>query len=312
MSEVEQQKLSTLSKEQSLALDLCESGENIFLTGGAGSGKSYVIREFMKNKDDKEMPILASTGAAAVLLGGRTFHSFFGLGILEGGVAATFKRMQENKNLLKRLKKIEGVIIDEVSMIPGDALMLAESISQFSRGSTLPWGGLRVIVVGDFGQLPPITKTGQKRDWCFLNEVWARSGFQFCELKHNQRIKNNEFLDVLADVREGLMTSRVHDFLQERTKAHDEEHPGTRLFPRREQSETYNQKKLAEINETELLVDSIYLGEEKYIEILGKSAPVPAQLKLKIGCRLLFLKNDMQKRWVNGTRALLCILKPII
>lgn len=305
MSEVEQQSLTHLSKEQAYALDMCESGENIFLTGGAGSGKSYVIREFMKNKDDKQMPILASTGAAAVLLGGRTFHSFFGLGILEGGVHATFKRMQENKNLLKRLKKVEGVVIDEISMIPGDALMLAEAISQHARESTLPWGGLRIIAVGDFGQLPPVTKTGQKRDWCFLNEVWQKSGFQMCELHLNQRIKNNEFLNVLDDIRNGQMNSRVHDFLNDRTKQHDEDHPGTRLFPRREQSEGYNQKKLAEINETELVVDSIYLGEQKYIDILGKSAPVPAQLKLKVGCRILFLKNDLQKRWVNGTRGTL-------
>lgn len=305
MSEVEQQSLTHLSKEQAYALDMCESGENIFLTGGAGSGKSYVIREFMKDKDDKQMPILASTGAAAVLLGGRTFHSFFGLGILEGGVHATFKRMQENKNLLKRLKKVEGVVIDEISMIPGDALMLAEAISQHARESTLPWGGLRVIAVGDFGQLPPVTKNGQKRDWCFLNEVWQKSGFQMCELHLNQRIKNNEFLNVLDDIRNGQMTARVHDFLNDRTKQHDEDHPGTRLFPRREQSEGYNQKKLAEINETELIVDSIYLGEQKYIDILGKSAPVPAQLKLKVGCRVLFLKNDLQKRWVNGTRGTL-------
>lgn len=305
MSEVEQQSLTHLSKEQAYALDMCESGENIFLTGGAGSGKSYVIREFMKDKDDKQMPILASTGAAAVLLGGRTFHSFFGLGILEGGVHATFKRMQENKNLLKRLKKVEGVVIDEISMIPGDALMLAEAISQHARESTLPWGGLRIIAVGDFGQLPPVTKNGQKRDWCFLNEVWKKSGFQLCELQLNQRIKNNEFLNVLDDIRNGQMTARVQDFLNDRTKQHDEEHPGTRLFPRRDQSEDYNQKKLAEINETELIVDSIYLGEQKYIDILGKTAPVPAQLKLKVGCRVLFLKNDLQKRWVNGTRGTL-------
>lgn len=301
----ESSQLNQLSEEQALALDLCESGENIFLTGGAGSGKSYVIREFMKKKDHQQMPILASTGAAAVLLGGRTFHSFFGLGIMEGGAQATLQRTLQNKNVMKRIKKVEGVIIDEISMIPGEALMVAELLSQEARGSKLAWGGLRIIAVGDFGQLPPVAKYGQKRDWCFLNEVWKRSGFQVCELKLNQRIHNNEFLNVLDDIREGHLTEKVRNFLHERTKPHDEDHPGTRLFPRREQSESYNQKKLAEINETELIVDSIYLGEQKYIDILGKSAPVPAQLKLKVGCRILFLKNDVQKRWVNGTRGIL-------
>lgn len=300
-----QNELTSLSEEQKYALDLCESGENVFLTGGAGSGKSYVIREFMKDKSPKSLPILASTGAAAVLLGGRTFHSFFGLGIMEGGPEATMQRLLKDGHALKRLQKVEGVVIDEISMIPGDALMVAEHISRVARESTLPWGGMRVVAVGDFGQLPPVTKNGQKRDWCFLNPVWEKTGFQTCELKLNQRISHNQFLHVLDDVREGKLTERVREFLEERTRDHDEDHPGTRLFPRRDQSEAYNQKKLSEINEDEHVVDSIYLGEQKYIDILAKSAPVPPQVKLKVGCRILFLKNDVQKRWVNGTRGTL-------
>lgn len=297
--------LDLLSEEQRFALEMCESGENIFLTGGAGSGKSFVIREFMKDKDPKSLPILASTGAAAVLLGGRTFHSFFGLGIMEGGPQATLQRVLNDKRAIKRIRQVEGIIIDEISMIPGDALMIAEALASQARESSLPWGGMRVIAVGDFGQLPPVTRNGQKRDWCFLNEVWQRSGFQVCKLKLNQRIQNNEFLHVLEDIRSGKFTERVKDFLQDRTKQHDEDHPGTRLFPRRDQSDLYNQKKLAEIREDEILVDSIFLGEQKYVDILTKSAPVPPQLKLKIGCRVMFLKNDVQKRWVNGTRGTL-------
>jgi ATP-dependent exoDNAse (exonuclease V) alpha subunit len=309
-SETAQENPSGLSPEQVHALELCRSGENVFLTGGAGSGKSYVIREFMRDIDDKQMPTLASTGAAAVLLGGRTFHSFFGLGIMEGGAQATLQRSLEDKRVLKRLRQVEGVVFDEVSMIPGDALMVAEALAQAARESSLPWGGMRVIAVGDFGQLPPVTRAGQKRDWCFLNPAWERSGFQSCELKLNQRIQSSEFLHVLADVREGRVSERVREFLQEHTQPHDEEHPGTRLFARRDQSENYNQKKLSEINEDEIIVDSIYLGEQKFIDILSKSAPVPMQLKLKIGCRVLFLKNDAQKRWVNGTRGTLVRYEP--
>ena len=106
-------------------------------------------------------------------------------------------------------------------------------------------------------------------------------------------------------MREGKISEIAREFLQEHTKVHDEDHPGTRLFPRRDQSEMYNQKKLSEISEPEHCVDSIFIGEQKYIDILSKSAPVPALLKLKIGCRILFLKNDPQKRYVNGTRGTL-------
>ncbi len=290
-----------LSSEQSAALDLLRSGENVFLTGGAGSGKSFLIRHFMKEIDASLMPILASTGAAAVLLGGRTFHSFFGLGIMEGGPDATYQRASKDTRLMARLRKVEGVIIDEISMIPGQALMIAEALAQRARESKLPWGGMRIICVGDFAQLPPVTQTGQ-RDWCFLNAVWEQTGFQTIQLSHNQRVSDNIFLDVLSDVRHGLTSPRVRDFLNEHVREHDEDHPGTRLFGKKIYAEKFNQKKLDEISEEEVTIDSIYFGSEKHVEILMKSAPVSVKLVLKLGCRVMFLQNDPQKRWVNGTR----------
>lgn len=293
--------LADLSVEQAEALELLRSGENVFLTGGAGSGKSFLIRQFMRELDPKEMPILASTGAAAVLLGGRTFHSFFGLGIMEGGADAAFSKASKDKKLLARLRKVEGVIIDEISMIPGQALMIAEALAQVARESSLPWGGMRVIVVGDFAQLPPVTSAGP-RDWCFRNPVWTQSGFQTALLSHNQRISDNLFLDVLSDVRHGLVTERVREFLNDHVQTHDEDHPGTRLFPRKINAEKFNQLRLDELAEEEVEIPSIYFGSERHIEILMKTAPVPAKLTFKIGCRVMFLQNDPQRRWVNGTR----------
>lgn len=302
-------RIPDLSPEQENALELLRSGENVFLTGGAGSGKSFLIRAFMRELDNKQMPILASTGAAAVLLGGRTFHSFFGLGIMEGGVDATYERAVKDPRLMSRLRRIEGVIIDEISMISGSALMLAEALSQRARESKLPWGGMRVIVVGDFAQLPPVTQTG-KRDWCFLNEAWTNSGFQNCILSHNQRVQDDHFLDVLSDVRHGKVSPRVKEFLDSQKKHHDPNHPGTRLFPRKLQSEQFNQAKLDEIPEEAVSIDTIYFGSEKHIEILMKNAPVPQQLVLKVGCQVLFLQNDPQKRWVNGTRGVVREIHP--
>lgn len=291
-----------LSEEQQIALDLLKSGDNIFLTGGAGSGKSFVVRELMKDLSSEAMPILASTGAAAVLLGGRTFHSFFGIGIMEGGLEATVARAMNDKKLMKRLAKVDGIVIDEISMIPGEALAAAEFLSEAARESTLPWGGMRVIAVGDFGQLPPVTMSGKKRDWCFLHEVWKKTNFINYQLKFNQRVQESEYLAVLDQVRTGKLDAKARDFLNSRVRVHDEDEPGTRLFPRRDQSEFYNQKKLNEINQDEEIIPSIYLGEEKFITSLKKNAPVPDELKLKIDCRVLFLKNDAQKRYVNGTR----------
>jgi ATP-dependent exoDNAse (exonuclease V) alpha subunit len=296
------QLLPDLSSEQAQALELLNSGENVFLTGGAGSGKSFLVRHFMAGLSSKTFPILASTGAAAVLLGGRTFHSFFGLGIMDGGPEKTFERVSLDNRVLKRISKVEGVIIDEISMIPAQALQVAEEISRLARDSSLPWGGMRVIVVGDFAQLPPVTASGKSRDWCFLSPLWERSGFQPCVLSHNQRVKDDQFLDILADVREGNVSERVRSFLQSRLMEHDEEDFATRLFPRRDQADFLNSKKLEQIPFPEVVVDSIYLGTEKFTEILRKNSPIPPQIRIKEEARVMFVQNDPQKRWVNGTR----------
>lgn len=299
-----------LSEEQKLAFELLQSGENVFLTGGAGCGKSFVIQQFMKKINPKEMPILASTGAAAVLIGGRTFHSFFGLGIMDGGPRETFKKASEDMKLMKRLREIEGVIIDEISMIPSAALEVAESLAQTARESSLPWGGLRVIVVGDFAQLPPVTRTGQKREWSFLSPVWQKSGFQIVELTTSQRSYDKEFLQVLKDVRAGWASPQVRSYLDSKIREHDEDDECTRLFPRRDQSEIFNQKKLSQIPEPEVKIPSIYLGEERLIESLKKNSPVPGELTLRVGCKVLFVQNDANKRWVNGTKGTVVDITP--
>jgi len=290
-----------LSEEQQRAFELLLSGENVFLTGGAGSGKSYLIRAFMNEVSSSEMPILASTGAAAVLLGGRTFHSFFGLGIMEGGPDAIYEKAIRDSRVMKRIAKVEGFVLDEISMIPGAAFETAEKIARSARNSSLPWGGMRVIVVGDFAQLPPVTKS-QIRDWSFQTKLWGECGFSNCLLTHNHRVEDRDFLDVLADVRVGNVTSRVRNFLDTCVCENDPNDDSTRLFPRRDQSEIYNKTELAKLGSKEVVTDSIFIGEERFIEILKKSSPVPEQLVLKKGCQVMFLQNDPQKRWVNGTR----------
>ncbi len=299
-----------LSAEQKIALEVLQSGENVFLTGGAGSGKSFVIRQFMRKQNPKELPILASTGAAAVLVGGRTFHSFFGLGIMEGGPKETLKRGLEDMKLMKRLREVEGVIIDEISMIPSVALEVAENFARAARESDLPWGGMRMIVVGDFAQLPPVTMHGKTREWSFLSPVWEKSGFQVVELTESQRSFDSEFLQVLADVRQGKVTPLVREYLDSKIREHDEEDESTRLFPRRDQSEIFNQKKLAQIPEPEVKISSIYLGQDKLIESLKKNSPIPGELVLKVGCKVLFMQNDPSKRWVNGTKGTVVDITP--
>lgn len=294
----------SLSEEQIKALQLLQSGENVFLTGGAGSGKSTVVRELMFSINKKEMPVLASTGAAAVLVGGRTFHSFFGLGIMEGGEAQALEKARKDRRLFSRLRKVEGFILDEVSMISSSAFRVAEQLSREARESSLPWGGMRVLVVGDFAQLPPVSRNsrGVAREWAFLDPVWEQSGFQICELSHNHRTQDMEYLNILASVRVGKVTPEVQAFLEKHTEEHNDWSEGTRLFPLRAQAEAFNQRKLHEIESEERMFPTMYFGDARAIESLKKSAPIAENIVLKTGCQVLFLQNDPQRRWVNGSR----------
>lgn len=129
---------------------------------------------------------------------------------------------------------------------------------------------MRLIAVGDFGQLLPVARFGQKRDWCFLEFSLDKTGFITCELKHNQRVQETHFLDILHDVRQGKVTPQVQDFLNEHTKnLMTRIIRGPDCFRGRDQSEMYNQKKLNEIREDEHVIDSIYLGDEKFIANLS-------------------------------------------
>ncbi|MBX3016515.1 MAG: AAA family ATPase [Bdellovibrionaceae bacterium] len=301
MSSKKQRPPAELSREQAQALEILQSGENVFLTGGAGSGKSFLIREFRSGLDPKSMPLLASTGAAAVLLDGRTFHSFFGLGILEGGVDATRNRCLNNPKLMTRLRAIDGFIIDEISMIPGQAFALAEELCREARSSNLVWGGLRAIVVGDFAQLPPVTR-GTQRDWCFLSPVWDKSGFINVVLRENQRVLDADFIEVLNDIREGNLSERAKSFLDHHVREHDDWDKSPRLFSRRDHVEKFNQGELAQLPGEDLVFDSIYFGSDRGVEQLKKSGPVPGRLVLREGAQVLFIQNDPNKRWVNGSR----------
>jgi ATP-dependent DNA helicase PIF1 len=290
-----------LNSCQERALEVLGGQGNSFLTGVAGSGKSYLIRHFLKKKNSKTFPILASTGAAAILVGGRTFHSYFGLGIMQGGFEATVNRALENKRLVKRLKKAEGAVIDEVSMLSGTTLRAAETIARLVRENSNPWGGLQIVTVGDFAQLPPVNPYGTEKDWAFLDDTWAQSDFIPAILNTPMRTSDEEFIEVLNSVRDGQVTQKVREFLDERQSMDSGDFDGTVLFPHRETTERYNLTRLEELPGSATTFETAYSGDHRFLENLAKNAPVPRQLVLKIGALVMIRQNDPQGRWFNGS-----------
>lgn len=292
----------SLSQGQLRALGALAGGENVFLTGGAGTGKSYVIRKFLASLERKHFPVLASTGAAAVLLGGRTFHSFFGLGIMEGGLEATVARALENRRVVNRLQKARGVIIDEISMIPGLALDAAERIAMIARGGGGPWGGLRVVAVGDFAQLPPVARSGTERDWAFRSVGWRRTNFQSIALHETMRTREGEFARALNAAREGRVTRELRDLLDWRTMIdEDPDFEGSLLFARRDDADRVNRLRLAQLPGPSRLFATEFKGDERFVKPLRANLPMAEMLELKKDALVMIRQNDPEGQWVNGS-----------
>ncbi len=273
---------------------------NIFLTGGPGTGKSFLIQEYLK-RADTEIPVVASTGAAAILVGGRTFHSFFSLGILQGGADQVIEKAVKNSGLRSRLRNLKTLVIDEISMLSREAFDTAERIARQVRHSDLPWGGVRMIAAGDFAQLPPISPDRDK-SWCFRAAAWRRSNFQKVVLREVKRTEDAEFLEVLEEIRWGRVTERVRAFLNSRVMLAEEiEADVPHLFPRRAQTDAFNKNRLEQIHEPLRAFETEYEGDPYGIERLKRDAPVSALLELKKGALVMMRVNDPRQRFINGT-----------
>lgn len=286
-----------LNDDQKAALEVLNGHDNVFVTGAAGSGKSFLMKTYLKGKST---PVLASTGAAAIIIGGRTFHSFFGLGIMEGGVDATVERALKNKKLVKRLKSTDCVVIDEISMISGPTLRAAEAITRRCRGEEVPWGGMRIIVVGDFAQLPPVNPYSRQKEWAFLDEVWEKSCFKSVTLNKIMRTTDLEFLEVLNNVRDGKISERTKSFLDSRIHPNPEGEL-TRLFAHRQDVERYNNEKLNQIDGPITSFKTTYVGKERDIDNFRKNSPIADVIQIKKDALVMLRQNDPEGRWVNGS-----------
>lgn len=300
-----------LTLDQQNALRLLHSKENIFLTGGAGTGKSFILSHYIKSSEEK-IPILASTGAAAVLVGGRTFHSFFGLGLMDGGRHKTIERALKNKNLIYKIRKTKTIIIDEVSMLNQDTLDTAEAIATFAKESSEPWGGLRVIFVGDFAQLPPVDGSyNNKKAWAFKSDSWLRTKPQTCYLKEIVRCKDEEYNQILAKVRVGIVDKEVENYLINSVREESElPENSPRIFPRKNVTEAYNNFKLDELGSPLHSISSIYTGRTSAVESLKKQSPLSDILLIKVGAYIMLRQNDPKGRWVNGSTGWVRDIKP--
>lgn len=288
--------------EQSNALIELNKNQNVFLTGAAGTGKSFVIKEYLKTCSEKP-PVLASTGAAAVLAGGCTFHSFFGLGIMKDGLEKTIERAARNSRVRKRIENTSEIIIDEVSMIDPEAFYAADQICKVLLNYEKPFGGIKVIAVGDFFQLPPVYKS-KRPFWLFNTKIWNALNFKTIELKQIMRTNDEDFMHMLSNVRTGNCGQDTSDFFESRTLDDISDFEGTVLFGRKLNVESFNQKKLNAISgKTKVYKTDVIIPKKSKItkEKALSLSPLPEELHLKKEALVMIRKNHAYNLYVNGT-----------
>ena len=297
--------IDTENKQQVMAFDLiANTNSSFFLTGRAGTGKTTFLRNVQKMVD-KQFITLAPTGVAAILAGGDTIHSFFGLP-MDVCTPGTMGKMSEARILT--LIHTDTIIIDEVSMVRCDIIDAIDYTMRKTLCSSLPFGGKQVIFVGDMFQLPPVLKKGAESDLmhdlyhtddCFFYkaDVIKRMRLVKIEFQKVYRQEDQDFLRILENVRLNKTTPENLMHLNERVcPPAKEDGMVITLSARNCTVDGINQQRLAEIEAEEYTYEGTVTG--KFEE---KRFPVDLTLKLKVGAQVMFTRNDQQKRWVNGT-----------
>ncbi|CUM56142.1 unnamed protein product [Debaryomyces fabryi] len=311
-----------LSGEQEYVLQLATNGQSLFYTGSAGTGKSVLLRSIIKSLKKKhekgDVAVTASTGLAACNIGGITLHSFAGVGLGDGNVSALLKKVRRNKKAYSRWCLVKVLIIDEISMIDGVFLNKLDSIAKTLRRNNKPFGGIQLIVCGDFYQLPPVNKVKPTKQmsidgldfieesiFAFESQAWKDSIRCTIILKEVFRQKGDQtFIDMLNDMRNGKVNNdTIAEFkrLSRKLENPDGIEPAE-LFSTRYEVENANNTRLNLLKgESQIFkaIDSGSLPTDQRQTVLNNFL-APQKLFLKKNAQVMCIKN-FDETLVNGS-----------
>jgi ATP-dependent exoDNAse (exonuclease V) alpha subunit len=318
-----------LNVDREDAFKVLNTGENIFLTGNAGAGKTYLIKEFAK-KSGRNVALTATTGIAALNLGGETVHRFLGIGITtrpelsEPIVKKLNKFRNSSKPWEKRkwqlLNSLDTLVIDEASMLRRDQFELIEVVLGSIKDNTKPFGGVQIILVGDFSQLPPVVTPSQEKQYadlmepyCFQSVMWNYGRFSSINLTTNYRQSDQVFLQMLDEIRFGKVTDNTNKIMLSRVdKKFNIDIKPIKLFPYKVDVSTENKTCLGAIKEPKYLSKAEYTGKPFDTDILKKDTPAEDKLYFCKGAQVMMLTNDPTDRWVNGSMGIIIDVDPIL
>ncbi len=286
--------------DQALALEILLEGKSALLTGPAGSGKTFVLNQFIKyaRGQGKVVAVTATTGLAATHLGGSTIHSWSGIGIYDELPKYFFQDMPKGRK--DTIAKTDVLIIDEISMLHDFRLDLVEQVARTVRGQDVPFGGLQVILCGDFFQLPPVTRDTQSSSkFVVESEAWHELNPVICYLIEQHRQNDDAFLSILTALRAGDIRRHHAEKLLIRQKADVGE--VTELHTTNVDVDTINRRRLAALSGKEHVYYMQKTGSKNYVESLKKSCLAYEELVLKKGALVMCVKNNLEKKYVNGS-----------
>ena len=288
--------------DQALALEILHDGHNVMLTGPAGAGKTYVLNQFVRQAkaDGKHVSVTATTGLAATHLGGNTIHAWSGIGVSD--------ELQDDFEdyLLKSRRDIiettDVLVIDEISMLHDYRLDMVDVVARIVRDDPRPFGGIQVVLCGDFFQLPPVNRDQGKQGGFVTNSTaWQELDLVICYLNEQHRQDDPIFLEILNALRGGDIRRRHAEALMARVDTHLEDDNITELHTTNIDVETINHGRLSELKEKTYYYDMVTTGSENYVASLKRSCLAHERLALKPGALVMAIKNSPERKYVNGS-----------
>jgi ATP-dependent DNA helicase PIF1 len=302
---------------QDEALQILKTGASVFLTGEPGSGKSYVAGRFVSylRRENVAASMTASTGIAAAQLGGTTVHAWSGIGTRSQVTRSDLDAIAKSRRVTERVRKARVLIIDEVSMLSGQTLSAVSQVCQYVRKSNEPFGGLQVVFVGDFFQLPPVMRRDERHGFemesqdpedlspfAYASRAWRDLDPSICYLTEQHRQTDLQFSALLGAIRSNRCAKADLDLLTSRRLQRDSlPRSVTRLFTHNMDVDRINQAELVKLPGETKTFFMTSTGDKVLAEGLKRGCLSPECLELKKGAVVMFTKNDLEGRYVNGT-----------
>ncbi|HVM73321.1 MAG TPA: PIF1 family DEAD/DEAH box helicase [Candidatus Paceibacterota bacterium] len=291
---------------QNEALEIMKTGVNVFLTGEPGSGKTHTINAYIRylNVRGVDVAVTASTGIAATHVSGMTIHSWSGIGVKRTVSDWDIENIQSKEKTARRILDAKVLVIDEISMLDAMTLESVDRVLRTLRHKPMmpeePFGGLQVIFVGDFFQLPPVSKEADIQ-FAFASPAWKDARPVACYLNEQHRQDDGEFLELLSAMRHGVFTRKHRDVLAGRMGLKPISAVATKLYTHNADVDRMNTDALDKIKMSAHVYQMTSRGASNLVEVLKKSCLSPETLVLKEGAAVMFTRNNFDEGYVNGT-----------